>query len=193
MSIITSVMRHAYGSLHSIQSANLIRRGFVLFTVGVFLALVLNLLQIQRNVTLFPEEVIATLFSSAWWIPPSCGTAAGKGIVDYHSFKLIVGYFITLHFNDHNLWNNKSTRMRQRMFVVTAKGMGGGVARRCLLRSQAAIVDASYHTNFRTLCSVISLLIIYLDELVCGPFVVVQLRNAFESPVERGVLFCLTR
>ncbi|XP_063063147.1 insulin-induced gene 1 protein [Engraulis encrasicolus] len=76
MSIITSVMRHAYGSIHSIKSANLIRRGLVLFTVGVFLALVLNLLQIQRNVTLFPEEVITTLFSSAWWIPPSCGTAA---------------------------------------------------------------------------------------------------------------------
>ncbi|KAK7170252.1 hypothetical protein R3I94_000475 [Phoxinus phoxinus] len=76
MSIITSVLSHAYGSLHSLQSANLIRRGLVLFIVGVVLALVLNLLQIQRNVTLFPEEVLDTLFSSAWWIPVCCGTAA---------------------------------------------------------------------------------------------------------------------
>ncbi|KAJ8279836.1 hypothetical protein COCON_G00069020 [Conger conger] len=76
MTIITTILSSAYGSLHSIRTANLIRRGIVLFTVGVFLALVLNLLQIQRNVTLFPEEVISTLFSSAWWIPPCCGTAA---------------------------------------------------------------------------------------------------------------------
>ena len=95
MSIITSVMRHAYGSLHSIRSANLIRRGLVLFTIGVFLALVLNLLQIQRNVTLFPEEVIATLFSSAWWIPPSCGTAAGKANAVFQTrFKLMTNYFV---------------------------------------------------------------------------------------------------
>ncbi|XP_062235097.1 insulin-induced gene 1 protein [Platichthys flesus] len=76
MSIITSVLSQAYGSLHDVRTANLIRRGLVLFTVGVFLALVLNLLQIQRHVTLFPEEVLATLFSSAWWIPPCCGTGA---------------------------------------------------------------------------------------------------------------------
>ncbi|XP_035271648.1 insulin-induced gene 1 protein [Anguilla rostrata] len=76
MTIITTILSSAYGSLHNIRTANLIRRGLVLFTVGVFLALVLNLLQIQRNVTLFPEEVISTLFSSAWWIPPCCGTAA---------------------------------------------------------------------------------------------------------------------
>lgn len=78
MCIITSVLRNAYGSLHDVRTANLIRRGLVLFTVGAFLALVLNLLQIQRHVTLFPEEVMATLFSSAWWIPPCCGTGAGE-------------------------------------------------------------------------------------------------------------------
>lgn len=76
MSIITTVLSNAYGSLYNFRTANLIRRGLVLFTFGVFIALVLNLLQIQRNVTLFPEEVMATLFSSAWWIPPCCGTAA---------------------------------------------------------------------------------------------------------------------
>ncbi|XP_015268927.1 PREDICTED: insulin-induced gene 1 protein [Gekko japonicus] len=57
-------------------SRDLLQRSLVLFFVGTFLALVLNLLQIQRNVTLFPEEVISTIFSSAWWVPPCCGTAA---------------------------------------------------------------------------------------------------------------------
>ncbi|XP_051910091.1 insulin-induced gene 1 protein isoform X1 [Hippocampus zosterae] len=76
MSIITSVLGSAYRSLHRHRTVNLIRRGLVLFAVGVILALVLNLLQIQRNVTLFPEEVMTTLFSSAWWIPPCCGTGA---------------------------------------------------------------------------------------------------------------------
>ncbi|NXX17966.1 INSI1 protein, partial [Podargus strigoides] len=59
-------------------SQHLVQRSVVLFVVGAFMALVLNLLQIQRNVTLFPEEVISTLFSSAWWVPPCCGTAAGE-------------------------------------------------------------------------------------------------------------------
>uniref|UniRef100_A0A493T7W9 Insulin-induced gene protein n=1 Tax=Anas platyrhynchos platyrhynchos TaxID=8840 RepID=A0A493T7W9_ANAPP len=55
---------------------NLVIRGIVLFFIGVFLALVLNLLQIQRNVTLFPPDVITSIFSSAWWVPPCCGTAS---------------------------------------------------------------------------------------------------------------------
>ncbi|CAL1527702.1 unnamed protein product [Lymnaea stagnalis] len=55
---------------------NLVARGSVLFLIGVFFALVLNLLQVQRQVTVFPPEVLASLFSSAWWVPPSCGTAA---------------------------------------------------------------------------------------------------------------------
>ncbi|NXC20558.1 INSI1 protein, partial [Corythaeola cristata] len=59
-------------------SQHLVQRSLVLFLVGAFMALVLNLLQIQRNVTLFPDEVISTLFSSAWWVPPCCGTAAGE-------------------------------------------------------------------------------------------------------------------
>uniref|UniRef100_G3UB33 Insulin-induced gene protein n=1 Tax=Loxodonta africana TaxID=9785 RepID=G3UB33_LOXAF len=66
-----SSSRHANSWHH-----HLVQRSLVLFSVGVVLALVLNLLQIQRNVTLFPDEVIATIFSSAWWVPPCCGTAA---------------------------------------------------------------------------------------------------------------------
>ncbi|NXT71516.1 INSI1 protein, partial [Chaetops frenatus] len=61
-------------------SQHLVQRSVVLFVVGAFMALVLNLLQIQRNVTLFPDEVISTLFSSAWWVPPCCGTAAGESL-----------------------------------------------------------------------------------------------------------------
>lgn len=59
------------------RSTNLVIRGAMLFSVGVFLALVLNLLQVQRNVTLFPPDVLSSIFSSAWWVPPCCGTASG--------------------------------------------------------------------------------------------------------------------
>nr|KAF6450326.1 insulin induced protein 2 [Molossus molossus] len=68
--------RGPYISSVTSRSVNLIIRGVVLFFIGVFLALVLNLLQIQRNVTLFPPDVIASIFSSAWWVPPCCGTAS---------------------------------------------------------------------------------------------------------------------
>ncbi|XP_068103237.1 insulin-induced gene 2 protein [Hyperolius riggenbachi] len=65
--------RHSPGCLHKM---NLPIRGLLLFLIGVFLALVLNLLQVQRNVTLFPPDVLSSLFSSAWWVPLCCGTAA---------------------------------------------------------------------------------------------------------------------
>ncbi|KAL7991759.1 hypothetical protein Chor_016015 [Crotalus horridus] len=58
------------------HSLNLVLRGIVLFLIGVLLALILNLLQIQRNVTLFPPDVITSIFSSAWWVPLGCGTAS---------------------------------------------------------------------------------------------------------------------
>ncbi|NWU78105.1 INSI1 protein, partial [Onychorhynchus coronatus] len=67
-------------------SQHLVQRSVVLFVVGAFMALVLNLLQIQRNVTLFPDEVISTLFSSAWWVPPCCGTAAGELLISTSHF-----------------------------------------------------------------------------------------------------------
>ncbi|XP_015706888.1 insulin-induced gene 1 protein-like [Coturnix japonica] len=71
-------VRDAAGCSATTWRQHLVQRSLVLFVVGAFMALVLNLLQIQRNVTLFPDEVIATLFSSAWWVPPCCGTAAGE-------------------------------------------------------------------------------------------------------------------
>jgi len=60
----------------SIKLSTLVIRGFVLFIIGAIFALVLNLLQVQRQITLFPD-VLDNVFSSAWWVPPSCGTAAG--------------------------------------------------------------------------------------------------------------------
>ncbi|XP_056910181.1 insulin-induced gene 2 protein [Takifugu flavidus] len=68
--------RGPYISSITNRTTNLLIRGGVLFSVGVFLALVLNLLQVQRNITLFPPDVLSSIFSSAWWVPPCCGTAA---------------------------------------------------------------------------------------------------------------------
>ncbi|KAG7239111.1 hypothetical protein INR49_029991 [Caranx melampygus] len=68
--------RGPYISVITNRTTNLVIRGAMLFSVGVFLALVLNLLQVQRNVTLFPPDVISSIFSSAWWVPPCCGTAS---------------------------------------------------------------------------------------------------------------------
>ena len=58
-------------------ACGLLQRGMLLFLVGMFFAFVLNLLQVQRNVILFNPDVLDNLFSSAWWVAPSCGTAAG--------------------------------------------------------------------------------------------------------------------
>lgn len=69
--------RGPYISMITNRTMNLLLRAAMLFMVGVFLALVLNLLQVQRNVTLFPPDVLSSVFSSAWWVPPCCGTAAG--------------------------------------------------------------------------------------------------------------------
>ncbi|XP_035248460.1 insulin-induced gene 2 protein isoform X1 [Anguilla anguilla] len=65
-----------YISVVTNRTVYLVIRGVMLFSVGVFLALVLNLMQVQRNVTLFPPDVIGSIFSSAWWMPPCCGTAS---------------------------------------------------------------------------------------------------------------------
>ncbi|NWQ80247.1 INSI1 protein, partial [Columbina picui] len=71
-------------------SQHLVQRSVVLFVVGAFMALVLNLLQIQRNVTLFPDEVISTLFSSAWWVPLCCGTAAGELLTSTSRYRIML-------------------------------------------------------------------------------------------------------
>uniref|UniRef100_A0A9J8DGQ8 Insulin-induced gene protein n=1 Tax=Cyprinus carpio carpio TaxID=630221 RepID=A0A9J8DGQ8_CYPCA len=59
--------RGPYISMITNRTMNLLLRAAMLFMVGVFLALVLNLLQVQRNVTLFPPDVLSSVFSSAWW------------------------------------------------------------------------------------------------------------------------------
>jgi len=70
---------------------SLILRGALLFAVGVVFAFVLNLLQIQRNVTKFSSDLIDNLFKSAWWVPPSCGTAAAVTGLLHPMFDKLLG------------------------------------------------------------------------------------------------------
>ncbi|XP_074658915.1 insulin-induced gene 2 protein-like [Tubulanus polymorphus] len=65
-----------YNYKMKISRQHLLLRFSVLFATGVFFALVLNLLQVQRKITIFPPEMLLTIFSSAWWVPPACGIAA---------------------------------------------------------------------------------------------------------------------
>lgn len=55
-----------------------LKRCAYLFAVGVAFALVLNLLQRQRKVTIFPPGVFGDILNSAWWVPPACGLAASE-------------------------------------------------------------------------------------------------------------------
>lgn len=99
MSVVTTVMLQ-------VRSAHLIRRGLVLFAVGVLLALVLYFLQIQRKDALLPDEVLDTLFSSAWWILLCCGTAAGEFtlyqilmlFILVFSFAFVLGHFALMNY-----------------------------------------------------------------------------------------------
>ncbi|CAD7689332.1 unnamed protein product [Nyctereutes procyonoides] len=68
--------RGAGGGSPASWHRRLVQRSLVLFSVGVVLALVLYLPQVQRHGPVFPEEALATVFSSAWWVPPCCGAAA---------------------------------------------------------------------------------------------------------------------
>lgn len=61
--------------MSAVKLTTLVVRGSVLFIIGVLFSVVLNLLQVQRQVTLFPS-VLDNVFSTGWWVPPSCGTAA---------------------------------------------------------------------------------------------------------------------
>lgn len=57
----------------------LLLRGTVLFMIGNFFAVFMNLLQINRqgNVSLkMPPELLENLFLKEWWVPPMCGAAA---------------------------------------------------------------------------------------------------------------------
>jgi len=54
------------------------KRALSLFCVGVVFALVLNLLQRQRKVTIFPPGIFGDVLNSAWWVPPAVGLAASK-------------------------------------------------------------------------------------------------------------------
>lgn len=69
------------------KTVNTVMRGIVLFLIGGFLAMVLFALSIlpeaqKRRLGSFPIEIIIRVYSTFWWIPPSCGTmAATIGLV----------------------------------------------------------------------------------------------------------------
>lgn len=73
--VVVVVRCTSMGEMIATRTTRLFVRGVLLFLVGMFFALVLNLLQVQRQIPLVPD-VVDTVFSSAWWLPPSCGTAA---------------------------------------------------------------------------------------------------------------------
>eukprot|EP00128_Syssomonas_multiformis_P008756 Colp12_sorted_trinity150504_noHs@3388 len=65
-------------------------RAMVLMTAGVFLALLLNLLQVQHRVTQYPNDV-RSFFSSAWWVVPCCGGAAVAVGLSYPAIDELFG------------------------------------------------------------------------------------------------------
>lgn len=76
----------------------LLLRGTVLFMIGNFFAVFMNLLQINRqgNVSLkMPPELLENLFLKEWWVPPMCGAAAGKNKIKIF-FIIIFLFFINL-------------------------------------------------------------------------------------------------
>eukprot|EP00118_Oscarella_pearsei_P007115 m.33701 g.33701 ORF g.33701 m.33701 type:complete len:137 (+) comp31875_c0_seq2:91-501(+) len=76
------------------ELANLGIRASVLFWVGMFFAVVLNLLQVQRRVTFFPPDDNSwtyTLLYSAWWVPPSVGIATTIVGLAYPCFDGLFG------------------------------------------------------------------------------------------------------
>ena len=54
-------------------------RALVLFAVGTFFSIVLNLLQKQRGIPNLPEALIffSDYLASDWWVHPVVGVAAG--------------------------------------------------------------------------------------------------------------------
>ena len=61
----------------------LLVRSAILFCVGVFFSLVLNLLQVHREL-LEPGQQPGKFdhYESSWWVLPACGMTAGKFCVD---------------------------------------------------------------------------------------------------------------
>lgn len=57
----------------------LVVRGAILFVFGVFFSLLLNLLQVHREI-LEPGQEPGKFdhYESSWWVLPVCGMTAGK-------------------------------------------------------------------------------------------------------------------
>jgi hypothetical protein len=62
-------------------------RAFILFILGSFFSLVLNILQMEYKSNLFPSNVLS-FFQTIWWAIPTCGLAAGRNIIyNYHIIR----------------------------------------------------------------------------------------------------------
>ena len=61
------------------SAMRLIVRGAILFIFGVFFSLLLNLLQVHREI-LEPGQEPGNFdhYESSWWVLPACGMSAGK-------------------------------------------------------------------------------------------------------------------
>jgi hypothetical protein len=61
------------------SAVNVLIGACLLFVTGCFFAVIINLVQVQNNITLFPADVTSwtyKLLYCAWWVPPSVGTGA---------------------------------------------------------------------------------------------------------------------
>uniref|UniRef100_A0A8C1SPV5 Insulin-induced gene protein n=1 Tax=Cyprinus carpio TaxID=7962 RepID=A0A8C1SPV5_CYPCA len=143
--------RGPYISMITNRTMNLLIRAAMLFMVGVFLALVLNLLQVQRNVTLFPPDAISSIFSSAWWLPPCCGTAAALIGLLYPCMDRRLG-------EPHKLKREWSNVMRcVAVFVGINHASAVSFSNKVILSSGSAAI------NYRCLC-----LIVYILKSPCN-------------------------
>uniref|UniRef100_A0A8C0S0G0 Insulin-induced gene protein n=1 Tax=Canis lupus familiaris TaxID=9615 RepID=A0A8C0S0G0_CANLF len=172
--------RGPYISSVTSRSVNLMIRGVVLFFIGVFLALVLNLLQIQRNVTLFPPDVIASIFSSAWWVPPCCGTASAvigllypcidRHLGEPHKFKRewssvmrCVAVFVGINHASAKVDFDNNIQLSLTLAALSIGlwwtfdrsrsgfGLGVGIAFLATLVTQLLVYNGVYHMNVKLL------------------------------------------
>lgn len=79
------------------SAMNLSIRASLLFITGCFFAVVINLLQVQNNITLFPADTSWTykLLYSVWWVPPSVGAGAAIIGIAYPCFDEIHVFDLT--------------------------------------------------------------------------------------------------
>ena len=67
----------------------LLVRGAILFVFGVFFSLLLNLLQVHREI-LEPGQEPGNFdhYESSWWVLPVCGMTAGNYYINPHIYHM---------------------------------------------------------------------------------------------------------